>query len=184
MELRIGHINLIDSFDVSAYNQYRKQEAISYMTFGEKLLKLRKENGMSQDELAIHISVTRQAISRWENDSSLPDTEKVVLISNLFNVSTDYLLKDDYIIEKHASESSEHTRSNGGTIFVICGVGALIIGVIGLLLHTVSDSIISAMPNTYVVGEGALIPFFRVLPIIGIALILWGIYKSSKSNSQ
>ena len=64
------------------------------MTFGEKIQFLRKQKGMSQEQLASQLIVSRQAISKWELDSSMPDTDHVVQISELFEVSTDYLLKD------------------------------------------------------------------------------------------
>lgn len=64
------------------------------MTFGEKLQKLRAREGMSQDRLAELLDVSRQAVSRWERDETMPETEKVVRISDCFHVTTDYLLKD------------------------------------------------------------------------------------------
>jgi len=63
---------------------------------GEKIHKLRKEKGMTQEELAAQITVSRQAISKWELGEAMPDTENVVQLSRLFNVSTDYLLLDEY----------------------------------------------------------------------------------------
>lgn len=66
------------------------------MTFGEKLLRLRKEGGLSQEELAERLSVSRQAVSRWENEGILPDCGNLLEISRLFGVSTDYLLNDGY----------------------------------------------------------------------------------------
>lgn len=64
------------------------------MTFGEKLQKLRAREGLSQDALAELLNVSRQAVSRWERDETMPETEKVVRISEHFGVTTDYLLKD------------------------------------------------------------------------------------------
>ena len=66
------------------------------MTFGEKILKLRKERGLSQEDLAMQITVSRQAVSRWEKETSTPDTENIVQLCKLFNVSSDYLLNDNY----------------------------------------------------------------------------------------
>ena len=64
------------------------------MTLGEKLQRLRKARGMSQEELAARMGVSRQAVSRWELNIALPDTENVVRLSELFGVTTDYLLKE------------------------------------------------------------------------------------------
>lgn len=65
------------------------------MTFGEKLQDLRRKAGMSQDTLAERLDVSRQAVSKWERDEAMPETEKVVRIAQLFGVSIDYLLLDE-----------------------------------------------------------------------------------------
>lgn len=65
------------------------------MTVGEKIYSLRKEKGMSQEEFAEAIGVSRQSVSKWEADSAVPDVNKILAISKLFGVSTDFLLKDD-----------------------------------------------------------------------------------------
>ena len=64
------------------------------MTFGEKLRRLRKERGMSQEDLAGALGVSRQAVSRWELGEVAADTANVLAVSQLFGVSTDYLLLD------------------------------------------------------------------------------------------
>lgn len=64
------------------------------MTFGEKLQNLRKSKSMSQEDLAEKLSVSRQAVSKWELDQSLPDITNIIAISKIFSVSTDYLLLD------------------------------------------------------------------------------------------
>ena len=65
------------------------------MTFGEKIQKLRKEAGLSQEELSYQLGVSRQAISKWERDNGYPETEKIVRMSKLFHVSLDYLLNEE-----------------------------------------------------------------------------------------
>jgi len=64
------------------------------MTLGEKLNLLRKSNGMSQEELASQITVSRQAVSKWELNESVPDTENLIRISEIFQVSIDFLVND------------------------------------------------------------------------------------------
>ena len=63
------------------------------MKFEEKLIDLRKKYGMSQEELADRLGVSRQAISRWELGSTLPDAPNLLKLSDLFGVSIDYLLE-------------------------------------------------------------------------------------------
>ena len=64
------------------------------MILADKITDLRKKNGWSQEELANQLSVSRQAVSKWESASSIPDLDKIVKMSIIFGVSTDYLLKD------------------------------------------------------------------------------------------
>lgn len=65
------------------------------MIFADKLIALRKKAGWSQEELAAKLNVSRQSVSKWEGAQSIPDIERIILISRLFGVSTDYLLKDE-----------------------------------------------------------------------------------------
>lgn len=65
------------------------------MIFADKLIQLRKKSGWSQEELAEQMDVSRQSVSKWEGAQSVPDLEKMVRLSKLFGVSTDYLLKDE-----------------------------------------------------------------------------------------
>lgn len=64
------------------------------MTFGEKLQRLRQKAGLSQDALAERLDVSRQAVSRWERNETMPETDKIVLMAEMFSVTTDYLLRD------------------------------------------------------------------------------------------
>lgn len=65
------------------------------MTIGEKIQKLRKQRGLSQEALAEKVTVTRQTISKWELGQSLPDLDFIAQLSDIFNVSSDYLIKDE-----------------------------------------------------------------------------------------
>ena len=65
------------------------------MTFGEKLYQLRKSQGLSQEALAEKLNTSRQAVSKWENNNGYPETEKIILISKMFQVNLDALLIDD-----------------------------------------------------------------------------------------
>ena len=63
------------------------------MTIADRIQTLRKSKGMSQEELADAAGVSRQAVSKWESEQSIPDLDKVVILSEIFEVTTDYLLK-------------------------------------------------------------------------------------------
>ena len=65
------------------------------MIIADKIVSLRKRAGWSQEELAEKLGVTRQSVSKWEGAQSVPDMDKVVSMSRLFGVTTDYLLKDE-----------------------------------------------------------------------------------------
>lgn len=66
------------------------------MILSEKIVELRKKMNWSQEELSEKLGVSRQSVSKWESAQSIPDMDKIVKLSSLFSVSTDYLLKDDY----------------------------------------------------------------------------------------
>lgn len=63
------------------------------MSVSKQLIHLRNVKGISQEELASLMNVTRQAVSKWETDQTLPDSEKIIRLSEIFGVTTDYLLK-------------------------------------------------------------------------------------------
>ena len=72
------------------------------MTFGEKLSKLRKEKGYTQEQLAERMAVSRQSVSKWESDLAYPETEKLIALGSLFDCSMDYLLKEEITDPKSA----------------------------------------------------------------------------------
>lgn len=67
-----------------------------YLTFGEKVQALRRARGWTQEQLAEQIGVSRQSLSKWESNTTAPDTERVVALSRLFGVTTDYLLLEEF----------------------------------------------------------------------------------------
>ncbi len=110
------------------------------MTLGEKILQLRKTNNLSQEQLADKLAVSRQAISKWELGESTPDTDKIILLSRMFEVSTDYLLHDGISSDSEipaVKTSSELIKKhyNLKTLFIIItGVS-----IIGLLMSIIAQ---------------------------------------------
>ena len=92
------------------------------MSLGERLTKLRKEKGLSQEEVADKLNVTRQTISKWETDTSTPDFDKIVPLCRLYNLTTDELLTGNSKCEEPNSELSEEEKKRkkiGGLTFSI-----------------------------------------------------------------
>lgn len=77
------------------------------MILADKIMMMRKKNGWSQEELANQLSVSRQSVSKWESAQSVPELEKILLMSKLFGVTTDYLLKDDLEEEEYTEIAEE-----------------------------------------------------------------------------
>ena len=69
------------------------------MILADKIINLRKKSGMSQEDLAGKLNVSRQSISKWESAQSIPDLDKIIQLSIIFGVSTDFLLKDEIEME-------------------------------------------------------------------------------------
>ena len=77
------------------------------MILADKIAELRKKNGWSQEELAGQLGVSRQSVSKWESAASIPDLDKILKLSQIFGVSTDYLLKDSEDMEEDEMEGTE-----------------------------------------------------------------------------
>ena len=100
------------------------------MKLGDKIIALRKARGMSQEQLAQHLEVSRQSVSKWELNEAIPDLNRVVAISELFGVTTDYLLKEEgreyQEVTSEASEPTLHPAGDskwlGMTLVIVCSL--------------------------------------------------------------
>lgn len=114
------------------------------MEFGKQIKKLRQEAQLSQEELAERIYVSRQTISNWENDKSYPDVNSLVLLSEIFQISLDNLIKGDIEVMKDVIRKEEIVKMNRyGKIYTI------------MLIVTV----VSAVPLFMWLGVWAFIPW-------------------------
>ena len=95
------------------------------MTLADRIQQLRKQKGISQEELADRVGVSRQAVSKWESEQSTPDMDKVILLSDYFEVTTDYLLKGIEPVPPAAGE-----KRADGRIFTIVATVLNLIGVL------------------------------------------------------
>ena len=82
------------------------------MILADKIILLRKRNGWSQEELAEKMNVSRQAVSKWESAQASPDLEKILQLSELFGVTTDYLLKDTENASTLPPNAPSHERED------------------------------------------------------------------------
>lgn len=106
------------------------------MKFNEKIIFLRKQKGMTQEALAFKLGVSRQSVSKWETGECEPDIKKLKELANMFDVSLDYLLNDNYEDEVDEKEQSEenynvynnyHIEKNSWLIITIVSVILLIV---------------------------------------------------------
>lgn len=120
------------------------------MEFSTQIKKYREETGMTQEELAEKIYVTRQTISNWENDRSYPDVKSLLLLSTLFQVSLDTLVKGDLKIMKEQIKQEDIKKLNRDSLIYT-------VLLVGLVL--------------------AAVPMFLYLDVVGAVLwfILWGV---------
>ena len=116
------------------------------MTFGEKLKEARKKAGLSQEEFAEKISVSRSAVAKWETDKSYPDIHSLLMVGNLFGVSLDTLIKGDIEIMKEKVEETKvksfQRDSNIFAVLLIVSIATVIplykwLGIPGLLIWAV-----------------------------------------------
>lgn len=89
------------------------------MSIAERLLELRKKNGKSQEEVGDLLAVSRQAVSKWESGTALPDTDNIVRLAELYGVTTDYLLTGKVTIEAESGPAHNADAVQGGQMLVI-----------------------------------------------------------------
>lgn len=122
------------------------------MNVADRIQSLRKTNGLSQEELADKIGVSRQAVSKWESEQSLPDIEKIILLSEYFDITTDYLLRG---IEPKPNVSS--TKSDA-RIFTATGTGLNFIGLmISILLWLDKQTLAALAAGLVIMAMGCII---------------------------
>ena len=140
----------------------------------EKLYKLRKNSGLSQEQLAEQLNVSRQAISKWESGTAVPESEKLITISNYFGVSVDYLLKDDEEDKAKAivSVMEEKPRMIAGIIICIAGIISMVIwGLLSIFSPEASDQISDSSMIT-IDGNGIFLILCVVAIVVGAGLLL------------
>ena len=118
------------------------------MTFGEKLKKLRINNGLTQDELAERIYVTRTAISKWETDKGYPNIDSLKQLSNLFKISIDELISDSDVENKQLLDKARSRK------FYICAMACLAIATVGEII-----GYFTALPYLNIVSIAAVVAY-------------------------
>jgi transcriptional regulator with XRE-family HTH domain len=159
------------------------------MEFSDQIKSLRAETGLTQEEFARKINVTRQAVSNWENDKNLPDIETLINISTTFNVSLDDLIlggREDMnkMTEKLINDGSETKRAKMNLISTIIGSVFILIGVLCF--------IIKANSVEYVDKNGILHENFYLLPIgyifafagIMVIVVSFAVYLIKRHNAN
>lgn len=167
------------------------------MILADKIISLRKKAGWSQEELAAQLGVSRQSVSKWEGAQSMPDMEKILQLSKLFGVSTDYLLKDEIEAEPTGEpkveeepglrrvtmeEASEYLRrcreiapKNAVAVFlfVICPVVLLMLmGLADSAKSVTSDGAFAVVRDYSNAAVGIGVSVLLVLVAIGVAIVM------------
>lgn len=115
------------------------QKGVSIMNIAGRIQNLRKTKDISQEELADNVGVSRQAVSKWESEQSTPDIEKIIIMSNYFEVTTDYLLKGI----KQKTEGTKNKLDAG--IFSIVGTVFNFIGLIAAIMIWHEEQVASSV---------------------------------------
>ena len=130
------------------------------MNLSDRIQYLRKVRGISQEGLAEQLGVSRQAVSKWESEQSMPDLDKIISMSDYFEVTTDYLLKGmEPVVQKEEEQSIKHRRIASNICY------QLSLGFIGLGI------ILSIILADFLKISILLTP---VLIVQGVGLLVWG----------
>lgn len=143
----------------------------------EKIYTLRRKNGLSQEQLAEKIGVSRQAISKWEGGLSIPELDKLRALSECFQITLDELTENQIMSvsnnTRKENEDSGFRRTGGSKIgIVLCFIGAICLILFGILtvIHPSSVSQINESSMITLNGTGILMVLFVLLMILGIIL--------------
>ncbi len=123
------------------------------MKFNEKLTKLRKEAGLSQEELGNMLNVARQTISKWELGETTPEMDKLIKMSEVFNITLDELIKDEKseqeMVNTNASSNSNSQKLADIIIKILKGIGIILIilVIVNVLLAIVGSISFNKMNN-------------------------------------
>ena len=159
------------------------------MIFADKLIALRKRNGMSQEELADKLNVTRQSISKWEGAQSVPDLQKILQLSQLFGVSTDVLLKDELSLDdcpttepqsyckKVTLEQANQFLTHASELARLYSIAtALCIFAVVPLLFFLSPLLVSVMGESASVAAGLILLF--IFAALGAGIFIYTGFKN------
>lgn len=150
------------------------------MALSEKLYELRKKGGLSQEQLAEKLGVSRQAISKWESGKAVPESDTLISISKYYNVTLDYLLNENTssseVITDGKQTETKINRWNEKQIFglIICIFGVICLlawGVISILMPSASDRIGTSSTIT-IDGNGFFFIVCLIIIIVGAVLLL------------
>ena len=157
------------------------------MIFADKLIDLRKKNGWSQEELAEKLNVSRQSVSKWEGAQSIPDMSRIIQLSELFGVTTDYLLKDNLEQAEPTQGSDEVSTSRTVSMEeanafltakdensrqVALAVMLCILSPVALILFGGAQAFgLLNWSETLVVGIGLIILILMIIPAVGLFII-------------
>lgn len=146
---------------------------------GNKIQSCRKRAGLSQEALARELGISRQAVSRWETGEAIPDTEKVIQISRLFQVSTDYLLLDEMKEAQGANftpAKRDETREKRRGLRMFFGKLLLILGLLALTGTLIGAGVYASVITEWVTAWGrygtALLRTWMLAPLILSACVL------------
>lgn len=145
------------------------------MNINEKIYSLRKENNLSQEELAGRLNVSRQTVSKWELGESTPDFDKIVPLCEVFGISTEELLRDRKIEENTVIESNSE---DNGSVDVV--KAALICIAIFLYFFAIASIIIGEV--AFNLNDGIVVSVFFVICGIATALIVFACMTRPSKN--
>lgn len=126
------------------------------MNIADRIQHLRKSKGISQEELAEKIGVSRQAVSKWESEQSIPDIEKIILLSDYFEITTDFLLKGIEPVQELEKKYSATVFAVAGTILNAIGlVSSVVIWIERQMVFTVGVGLVIMLLGTgiFLIGQ-------------------------------
>ena len=154
--LRKCKVDVVAPKGAFGYNEITKSKENFIMRLSDKIVKLRKTNGWSQEELSEKLNVSRQAISRWEGATAQPDAANILQLSKLFGVTTDYLLNDEYESDNDLPKIKEIKSDSFHQIMIFMVILEVLVLIIQftttIILQNEFFGVLSFLPFVAVIG--------------------------------
>ena len=160
---------------------FMNMERVLVMEFHKKMQELRKQKGLTQEELAKELFVSRTAISKWESGRGYPNIDSLKAISALFSVTVDELLSGDELLSVAENDRKQTANRLRDVVFGLLDVGTIVFWLLPLFAQRVGEAVQAvSLPYLTTVSLYLLITYW----VVTVVMTVWGVLTLTLQNMQ